>query len=219
MKENFTSINVIIDRSGSMSSLTKDTIGGFNTFLSEQKALPGEAVLSLCLFSTSNQLVHDSVKLSDVPELDETTYRAGGGTALLDAIGHTVDEVGKKLSTMSEDDRPSKVLFLIITDGEENSSRKYNEANRVKEMVSHQREKYNWEFVFMGANIDAISVGSSLGVAASNSINYNATSIGTRALYKGVSDATRRYRSSAPTQSDFFNQPIDLANKDTKGNP
>lgn len=213
-KENFTSINVIIDQSGSMAPLSKDTIGGFNKFLAEQKDVPGDAELTLCLFSTDYRLVHDCVKLSNVPELNEQTYRPGGGTALLDAVGATIDNVGKKLANTSEEERPSKIIFLIITDGDENSSKVYHELDRVKNMVSHQRDKYKWEFVFMGANIDAVSAGTSLGVSAQNSVNYIASAAGTASLYKGVSKSMTRYR-SAP-ESKFK---VDLDNNKLDSNP
>lgn len=116
MKENLTSINVIIDQSGSMRPLTNDTIGGFNTFLQEQKQENSEALLSLCLFSTDSKLIHDCVDIKDVPDLTAATYKPAGGTALLDAFGKTMEETGKKLAAMKEEDRPSKVIFLIITD-------------------------------------------------------------------------------------------------------
>lgn len=205
-KENFTSINVIIDKSGSMDSLTNDTIGGFNTFLADQKQVPGEAIMTLCLFDTSYRLVYDCKPLADVPPLNSTVYIPSGGTALLDAVGMTIDKVGQKLAAMEEHERPSKVLFLIITDGEENSSKEYALA-KVHEMVSHQREKYSWEFVFMGANIDSVSVGASIGVATANAVNYSASSIGTKNLYANISNSTRQYRSAGtPAQVDFFNQ-------------
>ena len=204
-RENFTSVNVIIDRSGSMASLTNDTIGGFNTFLADQKNVPGDVSFTLCLFSTDYRLVHDSVSLANVPDLNVSTYRPSGGTALLDALGTTIDSIGNKLAAMPEEERPSKVIFLIITDGEENSSRRY-ELDQVRTMVTHQREKYNWEFVFMGANIDAISAGTSLGISAANSLNYSASSIGTKSLYTNVSRNLQSYRASASQQVDFFNQ-------------
>ena len=205
-RENFTSVNVIIDKSGSMAGLTTDTIGGFNTFVADQKNVPGDVAFTLCLFSTTYQLVHDAVELASVPNLNDKTYRTGGGTALLDALGTTIDNVGNKLAAMSEEERPSKVIFLIITDGEENSSRKYN-LDQIRSMVTHQRETYSWEFVFMGANIDAISAGTSLGIAATNSVNYSASSIGTKALYSNVSRSLGSYRVASSQQVDFFNQP------------
>lgn len=201
-KQNFTSINVIIDRSGSMSGLATDTIGGFNGFVAEQKLIPGDVLFTLCTFSYSSTLVHDSVALSDVPDLNPTTYAPSGGTALLDAMGETMDSVGAKLAALPEDQRPSKVLFLIITDGQENSSNKYT-ASQIKTMVEHQKEAYNWEFVFMGANIDAIAEGSALGISTQNTMDYEATSVGTKNLYRSISENTSRYRGS-PTQVGGF---------------
>lgn len=204
-KENLTSINVIIDRSGSMSGLASDTIGGFNGFVAEQKLIPGEVLFTLCTFSSNYTLVHDSVPLASVPDLDATTYSPSGGTALLDAMGETMDKVGAKLAAMPESDRPAKVLFLIITDGQENSSCKYS-ASQIKNMVEHQKSKYNWEFVFMGANIDAITEGEALGISTQNTLNYDATSVGTKNLYRSISESTTSYR-GAPTAAggfDFF---------------
>lgn len=203
MKDNFTSINVVIDRSGSMSHLTNDTIGGFNQFLSDQKQQPGEAVLTLCTFSTNYTLVHDCVKLADVPDLCKKTYVASGGTALLDALGTTINSVGSRLAAMPEEERPSKVLFLVITDGEENSSTEFC-RDKIKEMIEHQQGVYSWEFVFMGANLDSISEGASIGISKSNTMNYSATPSGTRGLYTDVSKSVTRYRSQGPSKSGFF---------------
>ncbi len=195
MKENFTSLNVIVDKSGSMFTLLGSTLEGFNGFLEEQKKAPGEAVLTLCTFNTKYELVHDFVPLDKVSNLDETKYLPSGGTALLDAMGKTINEVGSKLAAMDENDRPSKVLFLIITDGQENSSLEFSKE-KIKEMVEHQQTVYNWEFIFMGANIDAIAEGASLGITPDKAFQYSATPVGTRNLYKSVSDNTTKYRSS-----------------------
>lgn len=215
-KENFTSINVIIDRSGSMSGLATDTIGGFNTFLAEQKVVPGEAIFTLCTFNDDYSLIHDGAKLSSIPDLNSTSYKPSGGTALLDAMGTTIDSVGKKLASMKEEDRPSKVIFLIMTDGQENSSKRFT-PSQIKAMVQHQKDVYNWEFVFMGANIDAITEGEALGISVQNTFNYIADSVGTKNLYKSVSENMSRYRSSDHVGStiDFFGQPI-TPNKDSK---
>jgi hypothetical protein len=204
-KENFTSINVIMDASGSMQHLTNDTIGSFNTFLSEQKAVPGEAAFTLCRFNTDYSLIHDFVKLGGVPDLDSKSYAPSGGTALLDAMGVTIESVGTKLAALDESERPSKVIFLIITDGHENSSTRFSAA-KIKEMVEHQKEKYSWEFVFMGANIDAITAGASLGIDARNTMNYTASAAGTTKLYSTVSENMIAYRSSGNTssRSDFL---------------
>lgn len=204
-KENFTAINVIIDASGSMQHLTHDTIGSFNSFLQEQKVVPGEAVFTLCTFNTRYHLVHDFVKLASVPALDDKAYSPSGGTALLDAMGTTIDSVGAKLAAMPDHERPSKVIFLIITDGHENSSHTYS-AEQIKEKVQHQKDVYSWEFVFMGANIDAIAAGAGLGIDVRNTLNYAATSAGTADLYRSVSSNMTSYRASNSSRSDFFNQ-------------
>lgn len=203
-KENFTSINVIIDQSGSMHNLAADTVGGFNNFLTDQKALPSEAVLTLCTFNTDYRLVHDFVKLSEVPNLTSKVYSPNGGTALLDAMGATMTEVGKKLAALDESERPSKVIFLVITDGQENSSHKYTKT-QIADMVKHQSDTYSWEFVFMGANIDSFAEASSLGVSTQNTMNYAPTAAGTRGLYKTVSENMSSYRGSNSSKANFFN--------------
>lgn len=218
-KENSTSINVIIDASGSMQHLSQDTIGSFNTFLTEQQAFPGEAAFTLCTFNTDYRLVHDFTPISSVPALDAKIYRAEGGTALLDAMGTTMDSVGAKLAAMPEDQRPSKVIFLIITDGHENSSHRYTPA-QIKQMVEHQKDVYSWEFVFMGANIDAIAAGAGLGIDVRNTLNYAATSAGTKSLYSSVSASMNSYRRSASSRADFFNpDPAASPLVDAQGNP
>lgn len=204
-KENFTSINVIVDASGSMAGLATDTIGNFNTFLKEQKEFPGEAVFTLCTFNTDYRLPHDFVKIASVPDLSSKSYVPQGGTALLDAMGTTIESVGRKLAALPENERPSKVIFLIITDGHENSSKRFT-AEQVKAMVKHQKDVYSWEFVFMGANIDAIGTGATLGISAQNSLNYSADSIGTKNLYRSISDNMSTYRGSSSSRADFFNQ-------------
>lgn len=204
-KENFTSINVIIDQSGSMHNLTTDTIGGFNTFLSDQKKVEGEAVLTLCTFDTSHRLVHDFAKIDGVPNLDTKTYSPSGGTALLDAMGHTITSVGAKLAAMPEEERPSKVIFLVITDGHENSSRNFRKQ-QVADMVKHQQDVYNWEFVFMGANIDAMAEGTTLGFSGQNTLNYAPTAAGTKGLYRSISENMSSYRASNSSRASFFNQ-------------
>lgn len=216
MKDNFTSINVIIDASGSMQHLTHDTIGSFNTFLAEQKIVPGEAVFSLCIFSTNYRLVHDFAVLTSVPELTNKVYSPNGGTALLDAMGATIDSVGARLAAMPEEERPSKVIFLIITDGAENSSKRFN-ADQIRAKVQHQKDVYSWEFCFMGANIDAIADGTNLGISAQNTLNYAPTASGTKALYSSVSNSMRSYRSSGSSRSDFFGSSTPIV--DVLGNP
>lgn len=192
MKENYTFIGVVIDRSGSMGGLVNDTITGFNNLLKDHKAVEGTASLSLCLFSEYNNLVHYD-NLHHVEDLTPTTYKPGGGTALLDAVGDTINQIGSRLSAMKEEDRPSKVVVMVITDGEENASKRFTKA-QIKEMICHQEQKYNWSFAFIGGNIDAISEGASIGVAASNSLNYSASKGGTQRTYNAMSNSLRRAR-------------------------
>jgi len=213
MKNNFTAINVILDSSGSMAGLASDTLGSFNTFLAEQKAVEGEVAFTLCTFNSDYRLVHDFVKLNDVADLDKNSYKPSGGTALLDAMGATIDAVGKKLAALPEEERPSKVLTLVITDGHENASHHFSRA-KIKEMVEHQKNVYNWDFLFFGANIDAITAGSELGLDATTSINYSASVGGTKQLYRSVSNSVSSYRAGGPLTVDPSslvdnNSPID----------
>lgn len=156
MKTNYTHIAVILDRSGSMQALIKDVIGGFNTFVKEQKALPGEATFTLVQFDDKYEVVHDFVDIQKVPTLTEETYNARNMTALLDAVGVTIKTVGEKLAAMPEDQRPSKVLVSIYTDGQENSSKEYNWP-QIAKMIKTQRETYGWEFTFTGVGSEAFA--------------------------------------------------------------
>lgn len=204
-KENLISINVIIDSSGSMAHLANDTIGSFNTFLKEQKEYPGEALFTLCTFSSDYHLVHDNEKINNVADLDVHTYRPMGSTALLDAMGATIDSVGVKLNSLPEEERASKVIFLIITDGHENASRNFTAA-QIRDKVKHQEDVYNWNFIFMGSNIDAIAAGVNLGISMNNTLNYDATAAGTEKLYSTISSNVSSYRGSNAAKVDFFNQ-------------
>lgn len=216
MKDNFTSINVLIDRSGSMSSLVDDTIGGFNTFLKEQKAVPGEAIFSLSLFDYEYEQINDCVPISEAQELTVETYVPRGSTALLDALGRMINATGSKLSAMREEDRPSKIIFLIITDGQENASKEMKH-DKIKEMVKHQTEKYNWLFVYLGANVDAFSVGDSIGISGANSYNYSGTRKSTQSLYSNISQSLTSSRAIGATMDSFTIDASALIDKDDKG--
>lgn len=193
--QNLTEIVAIVDRSSSMAPLQVETILGFNTFLADQKKQPGEAVFTLATFSDDYRLVYDAVPLKSVPDLNKSTYNPGGWTALLDAVGNTCNAVGARLASTKEEDRPSKVLVLIMTDGEENRSRTFTHEN-IRDIISHQRDKYSWEFVFIGANQDAITAGAAIGVDANHSYNFVATAAGSASLFSSISGGTSDYRSS-----------------------
>ena len=171
MKTGYTHISIVLDRSGSMESVKADTIGGFNAFLQEQKTAPGEATLTLAQFDNEYDLLENFAPIEIVKPLTDTTYVPRGSTALLDAIGRTIVDIGARLASLPEDARPSHVLFVILTDGEENASHEFTRP-KIFEMISHQRDAYAWEFVFIGANQDAISAGASMGISAGNSIAY-----------------------------------------------
>ena len=173
MKENLTEIVFILDRSGSMSSLTTDTIGGFNSFIDTQKQEDGEAILTTILFDDQYEILHNGVDIKTVKPLTSKEYSARGMTALLDAIGKTINTVGERLNKTNEDDKPSKVIFVITTDGQENSSKEFTQS-KVKEMIEHQTNNYSWQFMFLGANIDAVSTAQSFGISGQFASNYTA---------------------------------------------
>lgn len=175
---NSTFIAIVLDRSGSMSSVRNDTIGGFNTFLKAQKDLGGDARLTLAQFDDQYEVVHENKPLMDVPELNVDTFVPRGGTALLDAIGDTINSTGKHLAAMPEDKRPKRVAFVIITDGQENSSKRFKKE-AIKTMIEHQRDKYAWEFLYLGADLGGIADATSWGILRSNSVFYNSTAAGT----------------------------------------
>ena len=202
MKDNLTEIVFILDRSGSMQDLVKDTIGGFNSFIEKQQKESGEAILTTVLFDDQYELLHDRINLKDVKKLTDKEYYTRGTTALLDAIGKTINSIGSKLNNTEEKDRPSKVIFVITTDGMENSSKEFKK-DKIKEMVELQTNKYNWQFLFLGANIDAVSVGNSYGINMTS--NYTASAVGTKSLYDGVNMTVCNYRSKGKIDEDWNN--------------
>lgn len=193
---NKTHIAVVLDRSGSMNSVRDDAIGGFNTFLSQQQALPGEASMTVAQFDHEYLVTHANKPLRDVPPLNTVTYAPRGMTALYDAIGRTVDTVGAELAALPASERPAKVLMLIITDGFENSSREYSGA-RIREMIAHQREKYSWEFIFIGSDEKAIGdAQKTLGMQTNSTRSYrSANEVMTKGLI-AASAGTFSYRAS-----------------------
>ncbi len=194
MKDNSTFIAVVLDRSGSMSVVRAATIDGFNKFLADQKAVPGEALFTLAQFDDQYELVHDGKNIQDVFPLTEITYVPRGWTALNDAIGRTIVAVGAKLAAMQECDRPSKVVFTIITDGLENKSTEFSQK-QISDMIEHQQTKYSWQFVFIGANQDAIASANSYQIPAGNALNCAHNAIGTASAYESMSKGMIRSRS------------------------
>jgi len=179
-----------------MSGKELDVQGGFKTFISEQRKLPGAAALTLVHFDDEYEILFSEVPLSS--PIDDYVLVPRGMTALLDAIGKTIASVGERLSHMAEQDRPGKVLFIIMTDGMENASTEY-QIDRIREMIEHQKRVYNWEFIFMGADIDAISVANNMGISAHNTVN--AKRVKTAGMFEAASFASKNYRSSGSTSS------------------
>jgi uncharacterized protein YegL len=202
MKDNLAEIVVILDRSGSMQPLTDDTIGGFNSFIEKQKEIPGEAHVTTVLFNTVYTVLHNRAPLHVVKPITRKEYTADGGTALLDAVGKAINTVGTQLWKMDEADRPSKVIVLIITDGEENSSKEYTNQ-QIKDMVKHQQEVYNWQFLFFGANIDSFSTADALGISIDMAANYSPTEEGTQSIYAVMSSTTANYRQTGQIDKDY----------------
>ncbi len=194
--KNATDITIILDRSGSMTSVRKDTIGGFNTFVESQQKLPGDCSLSLVQFDTVYEVVYQSKPIKDAPLLTDATFEPRGSTALLDAIGKTINDTGTRLAGMQQEDRPEKVMIVILTDGEENSSHEFNRA-QILGMIKRQTEVYKWDFVFLGANQDAIAVGASMGVNAGKSMSYASNQKGTQDVFASMASYTQSVRSSA----------------------
>jgi len=176
----------ILDRSGSMAGLEDDTIKGFNSLLNKQRNEVGEAIITTVLFDHSYELLHDRINLKSIRNITDKEYYVRGSTALLDAIGYTIDKIGNVQKVTQEEHRADKVLFVITTDGMENSSRKYN-YKMIKRMIENQKCKYNWEFIFMGANMDAISVANNFGIDASRAVNYHSDQKGTSLNFESMS--------------------------------
>jgi len=201
-----THIIYIIDRSGSMSGKESDVIGGFNRFIKEQKKLPGKASLTLVQFDHEYGPTSNYNNIHSVGELSKETYQPRGTTALLDAVGRTIDRQGKILSDMKEKDRPNKVIVLIMTDGLENASTDYTKS-RIKDMITHQQDKYDWKFVFLGANQDAFAEAGSMGISLSMTTNYTNTSLGIKRMYDGMNDLVSSYRSTGNASFDDIGRP------------
>ena len=197
MKKNLTEIVFILDRSGSMSGLEADTIGGFNSMIAKQKKAEGDALISTVLFDSTSEVLLDRVDVQRVRQMTNRDYEVGGCTALLDAIGGAIHHIGNIHKYARPEDVPEHTMFIITTDGMENASRFYS-VDRVRHMIERQTEKYGWEFLFLGANIDAIETARSFGIGADRAVNYHSDSEGTQLNYEVLSDAISAVRSSQP---------------------
>ena len=202
MKKGLTEVVFILDRSGSMAGLEKDTIGGFNAMLEKQRRGEGQALISTVLFSNESAVIHDRVDARDVPPLTEKDYFVCGCTALLDAVGGAIHHIGNVHKYAREEDRPERTLFVITTDGMENASRHYD-LRRVRAMIERQKARYGWEFLFLGANIDAVDTAARLGIDADRAANFHCDAQGTQLNYEAVSDAVSAMRCAAPLSADW----------------
>lgn len=195
MKKNLTELVFILDKSGSMSGLEKDTIGGCNSMLAQQRRVDGECIITTVLFDNRYELLHDRIDIRAVRPITDREYYAGGSTALLDAIGRTIHKISTAQENTAEDYRAEKVMFVIITDGEENASRDYS-AERVKEMIHRQKERYGWEFIFLGANIDAVVTAGRFGIDADRALDYVPDAQGTALNFRMMSETVASFRES-----------------------
>ena len=197
-----TELVFILDRSGSMGGLEADTIGGFNAMIEKQKKESGGAYVSTVLFDNTSEVIHDRLCLSAVPELTEEQYFVRGCTALLDAVGGAIHHIGNVHKYIRKEDVPDKTLFVITTDGMENASRKYT-YEKVRKMIERQKEQYGWEFLFLGANIDAAREAKRFGISADRAANYHCDEEGTALNYEVISEAVSRVRCCAPLTADW----------------
>jgi len=200
--KNYTEIVFILDRSGSMSGLEADTIGGFNSLIAKQKREEGHTLVSTVLFDDRSEVLHDRVPLEKIETMTNKDYWVRGCTALLDAVGAAIHHIGTVHKYARPEDRPDKTLFIITTDGMENASREYD-YEKVKQMVERQQKEYGWEFLFLGANIDAVGTAGRFGIDKDRAVNYHSDKEGTALNYEVLSDAIRTVRSHAPLSANW----------------
>jgi uncharacterized protein YegL len=219
MKKGLTEIVFILDRSGSMSGLESDTIGGYNSMIEKQKKEEGEALISTVLFDGQTDVLHDRVPLDKISPITEKEYYVRGSTALLDAVGGAIHHIGNVHKYAREEDVPEKTLFIITTDGMENSSRQYS-YDKVKKMIEKQKEKYHWEFIFLGANIDAVGVADRFGVDRQHAVMYECDSAGTalnfQVMNKMVSCARSAKSARAMNEAFCSEEMLDEVREDYK---
>ncbi len=207
MKKNLTEIVFILDRSGSMSGLEGDTIGGFNSMIEKQKKAEGEALISTILFDNTSEVIHDRASVRHIRPMSNEDYTVRGCTALFDAIGGAIRHIANVHKYARAEDVPEHTMFVITTDGMENASHHYD-SRKVKEMIERQKEKYGWEFLFLGANIDAVETARHFGIHADRAVNYHSDHEGTRLNYKVLNDAVSAVRCGVPLNASW-KEPID----------
>lgn len=202
MKKNLSEIVFLLDRSGSMSGLEKDTIGGFNAMIEKQKKEEGEALISTILFDHEMKVLHDRVQVQDVKPISEKDYQVRGCTALLDAMGGAIHHIGNVHKYARNEDVPEHTIFVITTDGMENASSHYS-SSKVRTMVERQKEKYGWEFLFLGANMDAIAAAKDFGIEEDKAVEYRSDDIGTRLNYAVMSEAICEFRTKGTVEKSW----------------
>ncbi len=202
MKKNLTELVFILDRSGSMAGLEGDTIGGFNAMIEKQKKEPGEAFVSTILFDNVSEVLHDRVKLDAVPKMTDRDYTVRGCTALIDAIGGAIKHISNIHKYARPEDVPEHTMFVITTDGMENASRRFS-SDEVKKMIEQQKSEFGWEFLFIGANIDAVQTAAQFGIGHDRAVNYHADSQGTQVLYETLCAPISAMRSNKPIEADW----------------
>lgn len=205
MKKDLTELVFILDKSGSMSGLEKDTIGGYNSMLDKQIEVEGDCRLTTVLFDNEYKLLHDRIDIRAINKMTEKDYQVGGSTALLDAIGRSIHKIVNVQKQTAPEFRADKVMFVIITDGEENASREYS-SEKIRELIERQKAQYGWEFIFLGANIDAIATASHFGIAADRAVDYLSDREGTNLNYKVMAEAVKTFRKSGTVDSSCFDE-------------
>lgn len=206
MKKDLIELVFVLDDSGSMWSLTKDTISNYNKLLEERRK-EGNCIVSTIVFNKYRKVIHDRISIDKVKNITTEDYVTGGSTALYDAVGATIDEIGKALNNTPEEERPEKVIFVIITDGEENASIEYSQKD-VLEIITHQKEKYNWDFSFIGANIDAKKAANDIGISLNDAFAYSNNSTGTQSVYKSLDNAIHSYRETKTIDKTYLTNNI-----------
>ena len=202
MKNNITELVFILDRSGSMSGLEGDTIGGFNSLIEKQRCQEGECFVSVVLFDNESEVLYDRIKLADVRKMTRDDYTVRGCTALIDAIGGAIHHIGNIHKYARREDVPEHTMFVIMTDGMENASHRYS-SDRVKQMIEHEKTEYGWEFLFIGANIDAVKTAGRFGIGSNRAVNYHADSCGTGVVYEAVCASIGKMRAGRGVSDDW----------------